>query len=334
MAGPGEPEGGMIVHRYLSKLTALLLAAVLALGLSVSALAAVPVEGDSTGTTGTFDDPGSVDPGPVDPGTSHDDDSDNQVTFKCDTGYTLEAQSGTSAKKDGSVVVTLSTVKLPASKIPDVIPQDEYYQITGWAILSGDTLQEIDLEDYRFTRSNTDVYAICQDVWPVFDDMKADRTDWFYQYVRDLTVNGVVNGCPGNVYNPNGTVTWGEALKLILLAAGYPVQEPVDSHWASGYLAAAIADGLVEPGAITDLNDTVTRLEYCTVAARAMELEPSEAESPFVDTGDSLMVALYEAGIVEGTFGTTGREFMPDNSIHRSEISAVIWRIYNYMAEI
>ena len=314
------------------RILAVVLAMVMAFGLAVTAFAedaGTQTPGQGSGSLG--DDPTPVDPTPVDPGPSYDYDDDNQVTFKSGTGYTLEAQSGTSTKKDGSVVVTITTSKISESKIPDVIADDAYYKISGWAILKNGELEEIDLEDYRFTRSNTDVYATCQDVWPVFDDMKADRSDWYYQYVRDLSVAGVVNGYPGNVFKPEGNVTWGEALKLILLAAGYPEQPAVDSHWASGYLLKARVDGLVAADAVIDLNAPITRLEYGRVAALALGLEASDRETPFADTDDGLILALYDAGIVEGSFDTQGsRIYAPDQNIRRSELSTVIWRINNY----
>ena len=40
-------------------------------------------------------------------------------------------------------------------------------------------------------------------------------------------------------------MTYGEALKMILLAAGYPEQAPTGTHWASGYQTRAITDGIM-----------------------------------------------------------------------------------------
>lgn len=170
-------------------------------------------------------------------------------------------------KSDGSVVVTLRSTRIPEDDIPGVEPADAYYEVYGWAILNkDDELEEIDLEEYRFTR-DTDVYALYEDLWPVYEDMRQDRSDWYYQYVRDLSHNGVVNGYPGYVFEPRGNVTWGEALKAILLAVGYSEQAPTGEHWASGYLAAAQADGLVDADLVIELNDPITRQEYASVAA-------------------------------------------------------------------
>ena len=46
------------------------------------------------------------------------------------------------------------------------------------------------------------------DLWPLYADMNPDRSDWYYIYVRDLSIAGVVGGYPDNTYRPQGLVTW------------------------------------------------------------------------------------------------------------------------------
>lgn len=57
-----------------------------------------------------------------------------------------------------------------------------------------------------------------------------------------------MDGYEDGSFRPGSSVTAGEALKLILLAAGYPVQERTGAHWASGYLdLARLAPGSSPP---------------------------------------------------------------------------------------
>ena len=49
---------------------------------------------------------------------------------------------------------------------------------------------------------------------------------------------------------------------------------------------------------------------------------------PFTDTDDASVIALNEAGIING-YGD-GR-FGPQDSIKRSHIAAIIWRVNNYL---
>ena len=85
---------------------------------------------------------------------------------------------------------------------------------------------------------------------------------------------------------------------------------------------------------VTDLNEPITRLEYGRVAALALGFTESDTKTPFADTEDGLILALYDAGIMEGSVDDNGdRMYMPDANIRRSEISTVIWRINNYRAQ-
>lgn len=251
------------------------------------------------------------------------------VTFMDGDEYDLEAQKGTTLNKDGSIAITLSGAKVPESKIPDVIAADAYYRFAGWAVENKyGELEEIDLETYKFTTS-TKVYALMADLWTPYTDMKQDRSDWYYQYARDLSIAGVVNGVPGGAFAPAEEVTWGVALKLVMLAVGYDEQAKTGSHWASGYLTAALRDGLVTDASI-DLNATLTRIEYAYLAVRAMGLKEVKMNSPYMDTSDPAVLALYKAGIMEGTNSPIGRMFNPDSNITRAEMSAIIWRINKY----
>ena len=256
----------------------------------------------------------------------------NTVTFKDGGTYDLTAKPGTSKNAEGDVLVGSVTGIIPEGRIPGVTAADAYYNITGWAIENKDgVLEFVDLTTYKFTKATT-VYAITEDTWPVYKDMKQDRTDWFYQYVRDLSIAGVVNGYPGYTFAPKGNVTWGEALKLVMLAAGYEEQAKTDTHWASGYLTKALEDGLVPVEKTIVLNDPITRLDYAQLAAKALKLGKVSIANPFTDTDDEAVLALYAAKIVEGSFDKDNkRVFLPDDNITRAEISTVIWRINRYM---
>ena len=162
-------------------------------------------------------------------------------------------------------------------------------------------------------------------------------TDWFYTYVMDLAEAGVINGMTDTTYVPDSEVTYAQALKLILLAAGYDEQAPTGSHWASGYLAAAHRDGLLS-SSVTEshLDRKIARYAIAEIAARALKLpKPTTTVSPFSDMEMSngyapYVLALYEAKIVEGSPVNGELKYYGVNSIRRSEVAAIIWRINNY----
>lgn len=152
--------------------------------------------------------------------------------------------------------------------------------------------------------------------------------DWFYTYVHDLYQSGVINGFSPTSFLPQGTVTRGQALKLILLASNHGEKTPTASHWASGYLSYAVAQSFTTLSDTKQLDESISRLEIAQLAAKALQLPASSIASPFHDTKDSAVLALYEKKIVEGSYDGTGTlVFEPNSSITRAEISAIIWRI-------
>lgn len=155
-----------------------------------------------------------------------------------------------------------------------------------------------------------------------FADVASDA--WYYTCVTDLASAGIMTGVGGGQFAPEGTLTWGEAMKLLMLTCGYEAQEPTDAHWASGYMDKAAADGLIAAG--TDPDAVISRLEFCQTAVRTLNAETTLTASPFPDTDDPAALAMYELGIFNGM---DDGSFMPEGSLTRSQISAVIWRIMN-----
>ena len=163
---------------------------------------------------------------------------------------------------------------------------------------------------------------------PKFSDVTSST--WCYKYVVEMCDADVIDGYSNGTFRPNNTVTYGQALKLIMLAAGYPVQEKTGTHWASGYLTKAKSDKLVS--GTVDLDAPITRLAVAQIAAKAMELSTSELSSvkPFTDTSDVYVQALSAAGIVEGYFSGGTSTFRPSNTLTRGQVAAIVWRMKNY----
>ena len=158
-----------------------------------------------------------------------------------------------------------------------------------------------------------------------FTDMTSST--WCYKYVTELSDAKVIDGYTDGTFRPNNTVTYGQALKLIMLVAGYSAQAQTGSHPFSGYLSRAQKDGLVS-GSI-NLDAPITRLAVAQIAAKAMKLSTSGLSSvkPFTDTSDPYVQALNAAGIVEGYFSNGTSTYKPYNTLTRGQISAIVWRM-------
>ena len=163
-----------------------------------------------------------------------------------------------------------------------------------------------------------------------FNDINAST--WCYKYVTELADASVIGGYANGNFKPDNTVTYGAALKLIMLAAGYPEQAPtVKGSTFSGYLSKAQADGLVTRSNV-NLNGPITRLQVAQLAAGALKLDINNLSSvkPFGDTADVYVQALNAAGIVGGYFSNGTSTFRPSNTLTRGQISAIVWRMQNY----
>ncbi len=162
-----------------------------------------------------------------------------------------------------------------------------------------------------------------------FSDVIAST--WCYKYVAELSDASVIDGYGDGSFKPDNKISYGAALKLIMLAAGYPEQKPTDSNPFSGYLAKARAEGIITRSNV-DLSKPITRLQVAQLAAGAMKLDKSAVSSvkPFTDTDDASVQVLNEAGIVEGYFNNGTSTYKPNNTLTRGQVSAIVWRMRNH----
>ena len=153
---------------------------------------------------------------------------------------------------------------------------------------------------------------------------------WCYKYVTDLASANVISGYSNGTFQEKNTITYGAALKLIMLAAGYGEQAPtVKGSPFSGYLAKAKAAGLVSGN--PKLNGPITRLQIAQIAAKALKLPTAglPSKKPFTDTNDVYVQALNAAGIIEGYFSNGTSTYKPNNTLTRGQVSAIVWRMKN-----
>ena len=153
---------------------------------------------------------------------------------------------------------------------------------------------------------------------------------WCYKYVTELASANVISGYSNGTFQEKNTITYGAALKLIMLAAGYGEQAPtVKGSPFSGYLAKAKAAGLVSGN--PKLNGPITRLQIAQIAAKALKLSTTglPSKKPFTDTNDVYVQALNAAGIIEGYFSNGTSTYQPNNTLTRGQVSAIVWRMKN-----
>lgn len=169
----------------------------------------------------------------------------------------------------------------------------------------------------------------------VFTDVPTTGSQaWAAPYISRLYNAGVVSGVTPTTYGPKQAVKWGEALKMVLRAAGYPAQtEGTGSNWAANYLTYAYNNGLVSSNSI-DLNSNITRLEMAELAAKALKMSPaSRINSGIVgptDTTNGYVYALYNAGIVGGDSSSGQNRYNGGSSLNRDEMAKIVCGVMDY----
>lgn len=155
------------------------------------------------------------------------------------------------------------------------------------------------------------------------------NTEWYYTAVTELAGAGIINGYEDGTFRPANEVTYGQALKLIMMAAGYEDLSGTGSNWAKGFLDKALEDGLLSQ--TVNLDRKITRSAIAEIAYKALKLDKPTIASPFYDSTEESALALYETGIITGEERSGKLMFFGSYSITRREMAVIIWRMNNYM---
>ena len=150
--------------------------------------------------------------------------------------------------------------------------------------------------------------------------------DWYTPFVSTLNSQGVINGYDDGRFGPNDAVKAGDAILMVVKAAGSGDQPaPEGGHYAAGYVQYALDHGwLTQSQAAVDLNAPASRLTIAQLAAKALGLSASTKSSPFADTSDGYVTALYQNGVVVGEKSGSKRYFKPNDSITRAELINIL----------
>ena len=172
-------------------------------------------------------------------------------------------------------------------------------------------------------------------VYAAFSDVSADH--WANSYITELSGKGVINGFPDGTFQPSGTLTYGQFIKLIVSASIEGVDFDLVSsdldHWAAPYVKVAQNYGAVDEDiTVEKLDQPISRIEVirilgiCDMDMRRHE-QKSVEDLSFTDisdvdiAGQILLSHAVASGIINGyTDGT----FKPDNQLTRAEASKIL----------
>lgn len=175
---------------------------------------------------------------------------------------------------------------------------------------------------------------------PRFNDVS--ETEWFYSDVYYAVEKGLINGRSSTTYDPNGSITYAEAIKLAacmhqLYSTGSITLQnaAAPEPWYSSYVEYAQENGIIS-GSVSDYDAKISRAQFVAIFYKSMPSSQYTQKNtvadnaiPDVKTSDSYakeIYAFYRAGILIGSDGAG--TFYPGSSIKRSEVAAVVTRMY------
>jgi hypothetical protein len=157
-------------------------------------------------------------------------------------------------------------------------------------------------------------------------------------WVERVYEYGIVSGKGDGVYDPEGNVTYAEAIVFankihaIYKYGTADVITPIpDEEWYAGHIAYAEKEGIIETGRFDmPMNDAATRAVIMRLLAKSLPAGEWGKLNTFtsvhdVDANDAEIIKLYEAGIItgkdeRGTFGG-------DDLVTREQVAAMVARI-------
>ncbi|NLW43442.1 MAG: leucine-rich repeat protein [Tissierellia bacterium] len=167
------------------------------------------------------------------------------------------------------------------------------------------------------------------------------QKDWFYSNLKYSNMFAIINGKSETVFAPNDTLTMAEAAKIAATchAVIYDKVEPFKAggeHWYSMYLDYCYEEGIVAKDFKFDPNRPATRAEVAYIFA-GIEKDAYEINDvPITDIPDvnkntkynKEILKLYNVGVMVGS--DENYTFYPNQTIKRSEVTALISRLMNF----
>ena len=170
-----------------------------------------------------------------------------------------------------------------------------------------------------------------------FDDIAS--VDWAVEAIEYLYTKGVVNGKADRVFDPNGTVTREEIVKMISIAVGLVEEADVEfadvesSSWAKPFIAKAVKAGIIS--GIGDnmfgFGQAVTRQDIATMLYRVIGTQEVVNFGSFADGTSIADYAKEAVGVLADKKIINGFEdntFRPTDSCTRAQAAVII---YNYL---
>ncbi len=145
-----------------------------------------------------------------------------------------------------ALAIASSSFVAMAATYPDVTPDASYYaaveQLSALGMIEGFDDGTFKAEE-KVTRAQMAklvvgaknlLAAAESNTTQKFDDVKADH--WAVGYVAEGVAQGIINGTSETTFDPDATVTFAQATKMLVNACGYEEYAQIAGGWPNGYL--------------------------------------------------------------------------------------------------
>lgn len=262
----------------------------------------------------------------------------------------IQIKAGTiTAKTSGDAAKQTATLTLPANYSSSSVNYTVQYSLNGTDWFGGKTVRV----SGHYTPPVGPVTPSVptkpgvpeRDPFPFTD---VSRSSWYYDSVRAAWEKDLIDGVTRTLYKPDDTLTVAQAIKLsaalhqMLNNNGKVTLRNGSPYWYSSYVGYAVDNGIIEKMYLdytpAQMNTPVKRNEFVHIFYGAMSdyrqiNTVADNKIPDVITTDTYALEIYtfyRAGILTGS--DKNGTFYPTNDIKRSEVAAILSRMYDKTA--
>ena len=169
--------------------------------------------------------------------------------------------------------------------------------------------------------------------------------DWFYDEVKLAWEYDLIDGINASEYRPNETLTRAQAIKLAAALNQMYFDGEVRLtngavNWYDSYVEYAIDNSIIDAKyadySVSQMNAAITRSEFVAIFGGTLEdkcftgwnsvADNAIPDVKMTDANAAVIYKFYRAGILTGSDGAG--TFNPDSSIKRSEVAAILIRMF------
>ena len=262
----------------------------------------------------------------------------------------IQIKAGTiTAQTSGDAAKQMATLSLPANYSSSSVSYTVQYSLNGTDWFGGKTVRV----SGHYTPPVGPVTPSVptkpgvpeRDPFPFTD---VSRSSWYYDSVRAAWEKDLIDGVTRTLYKPDDTLTVAQAIKLsaalhqMLNNNGKVTLRNGSPYWYSSYVSYAVDNGIIEKMYLdytpAQMNTPVKRNEFVHIFYGAMSdyrqiNTVADNKIPDVITTDTYALEIYtfyRAGILTGS--DKNGTFYPTNDIKRSEVAAILSRMYDKTA--